>query len=295
MEGMGKNKYYDWSRRLTLDAKKDGCAYEHWANGFRVFPFAIHEKGFLVFLAPAELEALDEYRRGDPYTMEGNVKSEFQQRRIECTLELIESAIAAGERDIRILDLGCGQGHITSKILEHFPGAEVSGLDCSLSAISYGVDHFKGIDFVVGNAYSPPYVEDYFDVVVCNNLWEHVPDPLCLLRAIRTVIRTGGSLIISTPSRYRLRNLIRVMCGKPITFVSKSHVTEYSVGQIIEQLAFGEFEVVKVYSKSLKLVSVPIAARIGYRLIMPPARLFLRKIGSHHVLENTTFLLARKS
>jgi len=37
------------------------------------------------------------------------------------------------------------------------------------------------IDFAVGDAYESPYAKGFFDVVVCNNLWDHVPDPLFLL------------------------------------------------------------------------------------------------------------------
>lgn len=202
------SKYYDRSRGLMLNPQKDGCRYEEWDDNFRTFPFTIHPKGFLVFFSPAELENSDEYKEDDPYTVEENLESDFHQKRIQCTLELIKSSITGKEKNVKILDLGCGKGYITSAIHECFPLSEISGLDYSLSAINYAVEVFHGIDFVVGNAYNPPYSEEYFDIVVCNNLWEHIPDPLLLLEKIRRIIKVEGFLIISTPSRYRIENLI---------------------------------------------------------------------------------------
>ena len=115
----------------------------------------------------------------------------------------------------------------------------MSGLDYSVSAIKYANSNFKDIDFITGNAYNPPYSKDYFDVVIVNNLWEHVPDPLHLLSKISTIIKTNGYLIISTPRRYRTDNLERILLGKPIRTIFKHHDTEYYVGKFIGQLRFG--------------------------------------------------------
>ena len=136
----------------------------------------------------------------------------------------------------KILDIGCGEGHITAEIQKNFLGAEVSGLDYSISAISYAVEKFPGIDFCVADAYNPLYCDNYFDAVVCNNLWEHIPDPLALLKGMNRILKDGGYIILSTPSRYRFPNLLNVLRGKPPVFMSTHHVTEYSVGQVIEQL-----------------------------------------------------------
>jgi 2-polyprenyl-3-methyl-5-hydroxy-6-metoxy-1,4-benzoquinol methylase len=210
-------------------------------------------------------------------------------------LGLIDLAIAEGGRNVRILDLGCGQGHITSKIQENFQSAEISGLDYSISAIEYAVALFPQIDFAVGNAYDPPYSEGYFDIVVCNNLWEHVPDPLFLLKEIRRIIRSGGFLIISTPSRYRLENIVRVMRGKSVRFMSPLHVTEYSVGQIIEQLEFGKFEVIRIDSEPVITKNTTIKSLIINGVILPIIRVSLKITGSHHCLESTVFALAERS
>ncbi len=291
---MNQAKYYDWAREQAFDPQQDGCPFESWREAHTRHPCAIHPNGFLVFVPPSELDDSDEYRESDPYTVEGKLESGFHHRRTDCTLELIRSVIAEQGQGTRILDLGCGQGHITAKILEAFPAAEVSALDYSISAIDYAARTFPGIDFIVGNAYHLPYSPGYFDVVVCNNIWEHVPDPLALLRAISKVVKKGGHLVISTPSRYRIWNLLRVMRGKPVALMSNLHVTEYSIGQVKEQLRFGGFEVRRVFSKPAIEESETLKERLVNRVMLPVGRLILRATGSHHNLDSTVFFLAKK-
>ena len=186
--------------------------------------------------------------------------------------------------------MGCGQGHITAKIKESYPSAEISALDYSLSAIEYAVSHFSDIDFACGSAYACPYTERYFDIVVCNNIWEHVPDPLCLLSEIRRLLKPGGFLIVSTPSRYRLNNLIRVLMGKSVIFMSQHHVTEYSVGQVLEQLTYGGFRLIKVLSKPVHGESEGLKSKVAKSIFS----LNISISGSHHQLSSTVFYLSQR-
>ncbi len=289
---MSESQYYDWSYHKPL-SKANGCRFEDWPQKHTDFPFALHPKAFPIFLHPDELRESDEYSQGDPHSVKKGFQSEFQKRRVACTLHLIELAVTDKSRTPKVLDVGCGEGHITAEIREFLPNAEISALDYSLSAITYAANHYPGIDFCVADAYQPPYFKEYFDIVVCNNIWEHVPDPVFLLSRISRIIKPRGYLIISTPSRYRLENLAQVLLGKPIRLGAANHVTEYSVGQVIEQLRFGKFTVEKIYSRPKKEKPRNIQEFIGYKLAKPIFKIYLRMIKSHHSLEGTVFFLAR--
>ena len=282
-------KYFDHNNNRPIDIDKDGCSLNDWKKLQRTASFAKHPKGFPVFVPPHELEGSDEYSKSDPYTVEERIDSNFHRRRIECTLQMIEEATNNIKRAPRILDIGCGQGHITYKILQAVPDAEVSGFDYSISAIEYAAEHFSGIDFAVGNAYQCPYSENYFDIVVCNNLWEHVPDPLLLLSRITRSLKHSGFIIISTPSRYRLGNLVNVLRGKSVIFMSEHHVTEYSVGQVVEQLRYGGYEVKKIFSRPIREGSLKL------RIVNPFFYIWVSMVGSHHQLESTVFYLAQRT
>ena len=288
-------KYYSQLENRLL-RPEDGCPFDTWLQGSSNAKFAVHPKGFLVFLRPEEIEKNDEYREGDPYGFMSEMKQirSFHQSRLDYTVHLLQMVLQDKEQEYKILDLGCGRGHITAQIHQYLPASEVSGLDLSLSAVEAAKETYEGIDFVVASAYSPPYCPEYFDVVVCNNIWEHVPDPLRLLEAVNGVLAPGGYLLVSTPSRYRLGNLIRVLFGRPVKLISKHHVTEYTVGQVVEQLRFGGFDA-QIFNESLYLSRPNLSNWIMRICMRPLALIYLRLVGSHHSLESTVFYVAKKS
>lgn len=243
------------------------------------YPFPVH-------LDADEIALSDEYADADPYSVGEAITSPFQKRRIDLTLELMNS-VAAKDQTIRILDIGCGEGHITGEIQKAFPKADIHALDYSFSAISKAYRLFPGILFSVADALKSPYPEGPFDIVVCNNLWEHVSDPLGLLMRMKAVLKPRGFVIISTPSRYHTQNLIRVILGRSVKMMSKHHITEYTVGQVHEQLAFGGFEVIESISRPNR--TGHLKGRIASRVL----DVWRRMVGSHHQLETTIFYLAR--
>lgn len=281
-------KYYNHKNKRPINFEKDGCDLVDWINLYGQTVYTNHADGFKIFLPPDRIEISDEYLHADPYGVEESLESGFQVRRKEVTRDLLYSVVAI-HGSPQVLDLGCGQGYITEALRQSVDSAEFSGLDYSVSAISYAHKHFQRIDFIVADAYATPYADGFFDVVVCNNLWEHVPDPLMLLTEIKRILKAGGYLIMSTPSRYRWGNLVRILRGKPVIFMSKHHVTEYTVGQVKEQLHYGGFEVIKLVSRDLPV------KRISTRFVRKILDMWISLTGSHHQLESTIFYLAKKA
>jgi 2-polyprenyl-3-methyl-5-hydroxy-6-metoxy-1,4-benzoquinol methylase len=279
-------KYYSAALNREIEPHSEACELGEWGLLHGRAPCARHPAGFHVFLSPDALPAADEYAEADPYAVEENRNSAFQRRRELLTVDVVRDAVR-GVAAPRVLDVGCGQGHITNALLAALPGADVSGADYSMSAVAYAHRHFPGIDFVVADAHALPYGPEYFDVVVCNNLWEHVADPVLLLGRMLRVLRPGGRVVVSTPSRYRLRNLVRVVLGKPVALMSPHHVTEYSVGQVLEQLRFGGCDDVRIVTRRVPLRPLERALR---SVVAVP----LSVVGSHHQLEATVLFSARK-
>lgn len=280
--------YYNENQKRAIDLSQDVCSLEVWkTEKGNDFLCAHHPNGYYVFIPPSAIVDSDEYAKDDPYSVAVNINSNFHQRRFNSTVSLIKD-FTKGE-NVKILDLGCGEGHLTDVIKKENQNYDVYGLDYAISAIDYAVEKFKGIDFVVADGYEPPYQDNYFDVVICNNIWEHVPDPLRLLSVISRITKDGGLLIISTPSRYRFGNTLRILTGVGTKFVSKLHVTEYSVGQVKEQLKWGGYNVVKVYSPVIK------EKNIFFTVLKKTFYLILKIIGSKHILESTVFYAATKN
>jgi SAM-dependent methyltransferase len=104
----------------------------------------------------------------------------------------------APEPDMRVLDLGCGVGHLLGWLTLHAP-ARYEGLDLSLNSartarVTTGI---RGVS--VGDAGRLPFRDGSYDRVVCNGAAHHLPDLPAALREIARVLRPGGRLVLHEP------------------------------------------------------------------------------------------------
>jgi SAM-dependent methyltransferase len=86
----------------------------------------------------------------------------------------------------RVLDVGCGD----RPYAELFPGA--TGFDVPGNPYA---DLHGDIDAI-------PVEDASFDVVLCLQVLEHVPDPAAAVRELRRVVRPGGRVLLSTHGVY---------------------------------------------------------------------------------------------
>jgi SAM-dependent methyltransferase len=76
----------------------------------------------------------------------------------------------------RVLDMGCGEGLFSSLIRRDIPDVELLvGMDLAEEA-TWGRPTYQ-MDYVVGDASSPPFGSHSFDVVVTKDLLHHMDDP----------------------------------------------------------------------------------------------------------------------
>jgi len=109
-------------------------------------------------------------------------------------------------KPLRILDLGCGTGNLTQKILEHFPDVQIDVLDLSedilhecmnrftnKSNINYLQADFKSMNLPLGN----------YDLVMSSIAIHHVEDPfkLRLYKEVFQSLKKGGLFIFADQTR----------------------------------------------------------------------------------------------
>lgn len=92
----------------------------------------------------------------------------------------------------RILDLGCGTGHLAQTIASR--GAQVVGLDQSTSMIRQARDNYPDIEFRVADA-SAFTVDDHCDAVFSNAVLHWVRDAEGAATCIRQALKPGGRLV----------------------------------------------------------------------------------------------------
>lgn len=105
----------------------------------------------------------------------------------------------AGRSFETLLDVGCGNGIFLSMVLKKF-GVKVSGIDISPGMIERSKELLGDrADLRVGDSEHLPWEDGSFDIVTCIASFHHYPSPEPVLREMRRVLRSGGSVMIADP------------------------------------------------------------------------------------------------
>jgi 2-polyprenyl-6-hydroxyphenyl methylase / 3-demethylubiquinone-9 3-methyltransferase len=129
--------------------------------------------------------------------------------RLSFVLDQIDARFKTGSRGLRrlqglsILDVGCGGGLICEPLARL--GGSVTGLDPATESIAAAKHHASAlgldIDYRTGRVEDLSVQTTTFDVVLCLEVIEHVPDPASFLAQCAKLVRPGGLMIVSTINR----------------------------------------------------------------------------------------------
>ena len=107
-----------------------------------------------------------------------------------------ERVLAVLHPDAVVLDLGAGAG-ILPQMDFRGHARRICGLDPDHRVLSNPyLDEAR-----VGRGEAIPWPDGTFDVVYCDNLLEHLADPIAVLREVARVLRPGGWFLAKTPNR----------------------------------------------------------------------------------------------
>ena len=97
----------------------------------------------------------------------------------------------------RALDVGCGDGRLTSEL----DAAVLTAADVSAVALERARARLPGAAIVELDPDAPfPLDDSAFDLVLCAETIEHVRDVQLFLSELRRVLRPGGELALTTPA-----------------------------------------------------------------------------------------------
>ena len=112
----------------------------------------------------------------------------------------IESYLAA---DSVLLDLGAGAGVVKEMNFKD-QVAKVCGIDPDPRVVDNPfLDEGK-----VATGESIPYPDSFFDIVVADNVFEHLASPEQVLAEVHRVLKPGGTFLSKTPNKYHYMPLI---------------------------------------------------------------------------------------
>jgi 2-polyprenyl-3-methyl-5-hydroxy-6-metoxy-1,4-benzoquinol methylase len=184
---------------------------------------------------------------------EGLEPSDFELRR-----RFLLDRVHAGER---VLDVGCGEGRFTAELVR--AGARALGVDVAEEPLRRARARHPQLDVRLIDGEGSWELDDAsFDVVWAGEVLEHVLDTAAWLSEARRVLRSGGSLLLSTPAHGRAE-LLRLALSRR-AFAAHfdplgDHVRFYSRETLTELLGQFGFESVR---------AMRAGARPGFRRVL---------------------------
>jgi methionine biosynthesis protein MetW len=153
------------------------------------------------------------------FEKESGMYYKIQEDKIKIVLEMLKE-----RGNGRMLDIGCGDGYIT-KLISRKTGCEPHGIDISRNAVK--IARKRGIRAKEAdmNEGKIPYPDDYFDVVFCGDILEHIYDTEVLLDNIHRVLKPGGCMVVSVPNIASWYNRVFLLIGWMPTWIESSSKT----------------------------------------------------------------------
>ena len=126
----------------------------------------------------------------------GHTQKEFWFKAKNDLTQSLMERVCGGKKGLKILNLGAGIGD-DLEILNKFGASYVVDLDKeALSIIPDGLC----VEKKLGDAQALPYEDDFFDVVISFNVFEHVKDDYKAVSEIYRVLKPSGVLVFMVPA-----------------------------------------------------------------------------------------------
>lgn len=159
-----------------------------------------------------------------------------------------ELAAYIQEDAYKVLEIGCGSGTFIDNFHRH---VEYWGVEPNKKASK--IAKKRGIkiinDFYVNVHQQLP--NSYFDLIVCNDVIEHMPDYDFFFRSIKRKLRNTGFIIGSVPNVRFYINLIKLLIFKDWRYedqgiLDRTHLRFFTMKSIENTLLFYKFTIVDI-------------------------------------------------
>ena len=132
------------------------------------------------------------------YDQWAGVYDVFWRRYVNKTLPVAQQVanVEAGER---MLDLACGTGALSRRVVQAVPDVEIVGVDLSSNMVDRArkkLDGEAAVQFEHADAHNLPFDEDAFDVVVCASTFHYFTHPSVVVGEVARVLRPDGRFVV---------------------------------------------------------------------------------------------------
>jgi 2-polyprenyl-3-methyl-5-hydroxy-6-metoxy-1,4-benzoquinol methylase len=173
-----------------------------------------------------------------------SIPAGLQPSHLQLRKRFLLAHVRAGER---VLDVGCGEGAFTAALALH--GAQPLGVDVAQEPLRRARALHPQLEFLeVPDEGEWNLPDASFDAVWAGEVVEHVRDSATWLSEVRRALRSGGTLLLSTPSHEPLSLLALALWPRAFAahFDPRSdHLRFYnraSITRLLEDFGFERIE-----------------------------------------------------
>jgi 2-polyprenyl-3-methyl-5-hydroxy-6-metoxy-1,4-benzoquinol methylase len=157
--------------------------------------FGLDKSSRLDIALKEQQRSWDEWHRTHPRDQKPRLVSERQ------SAVILEWCTSLGRNDMEIIDIGCGLGWMSERLL---PFGKVTGVDLADEAIKQARKRAPQIKFISGDLFNLDLPEGFFDIVVSLEVLSHVRDQPAFLSRVAGLLKPGGHFMLATQNRYVL-------------------------------------------------------------------------------------------
>ena len=125
---------------------------------------------------------------------------------------LARQVTLSGDKELRVLeqlglragaivDVGCGSGHFTARLVDRFPAARIIGVDSAPAMVTRAQWFLSGdkrtARVLVGAAHALPLASNSQDAVTARLVFQHLSDPAAVTTEAWRVLKPGGRIFIT--------------------------------------------------------------------------------------------------
>ncbi len=166
---------------------------------------------------------------------------EWDEENIERILKFCSDKIQG-----RVLDVGCGDGFFTAKILQRFNLKNVYGLDISSKAVDLARLKHPEINFQQSALNHIPEETNSIDSITMIEVIEHLVDIEGTLKELFRVMKPGGILLITTTDFNWLKQVIIAMFFfEKYFYPTNPHIRFFKKSTLADILSKNGFSIIK--------------------------------------------------
>lgn len=174
-----------------------------------------------------------------------------------CRMDMLQAIPPGGNK--KLLEIGAGTGETLLQAKALGLAEEVVGVE--LVAIEKSNQTHPALDrFIIGDVekLELPFDDDYFDVILCGDVLEHLVDPWTMVRRLSACLKPGGYFIASMPNVREIKTLSKIILKGKFKYddagiLDRTHLRFFCKRDMLDLFEHSNLEILSTTS-NLKLL-----------------------------------------